>query len=84
MCRGPEIALPMVEELAASARLDGYHLLPTVEADLLRRLGRFAEAADRLEKALELTTNPTDRDLLRTRLDETRAKIERPDDPPSR
>ena len=35
-----------------AATLDGYHLLPAAKADILRRLGRPAEAAEAYERAL--------------------------------
>jgi RNA polymerase sigma-70 factor, ECF subfamily len=65
---GPLAALPLVETLAADPRLAGYHLLPAVEADLLRRLGRREEAAACYRRAIELATNPTDRAFLEGRL----------------
>ena len=44
--------------------LDGYHLLPAVRADLLRRLGRTAEAAEEYRRALLLVDREGDRRLL--------------------
>lgn len=46
MTAGPEMALAEVEQLEKDGRLAGYHYLPAIKADLLRRLGRPAEAAD--------------------------------------
>jgi RNA polymerase sigma-70 factor (ECF subfamily) len=63
---GPAAALAEVDGLAA--RLDGYHLLHALRADLLTRLGRRAEAAQALERALVLTRNPAERDQLERRL----------------
>ena len=37
--------LRLIEQLEARGELDGYHLLPAAKADILRRLGRPAEAA---------------------------------------
>ncbi|MFI6905224.1 RNA polymerase sigma factor [Nonomuraea sp. NPDC050394] len=62
--RGPAAALPLVEELP----LDGYHVCHAVRADLLRRLGRNAEAAQAYERAIALTGNPAERMFLRGRL----------------
>jgi RNA polymerase sigma-70 factor, ECF subfamily len=42
---GPEAGLALVDGLDPD-HLDGYHVLHTVRAELLRRLGRDAEAAD--------------------------------------
>ena len=44
MADGIPAGLALVDELAESGRLDGYHLLPATRADLLRRAGRGAEA----------------------------------------
>ena len=45
MAFGPERALEVVDELAARAALEGYHLLPSVRGDLLFKLGRLAGGA---------------------------------------
>ena len=45
MADGPAAGLALVDALEASGDLAGYHLLPATRADLLRRLGRPAEAA---------------------------------------
>src|ERR1700761_1104246 len=44
MVDGPARALDLIDALQARGGLDGYELLPAVRADLLRRLGRDAEA----------------------------------------
>ena len=64
---GPAIALALVDEL----QLDSYHLFHAVRADLLRRLGRAAEAAQAYENALARTTNASERDFLQRRLRQT-------------
>jgi RNA polymerase sigma-70 factor, ECF subfamily len=61
---GPAAALPLVDELD----LGGYHLFHAIRADLLRRLGRNAEAALAYEAAIALTENTAERDFLRRRL----------------
>ncbi|WP_049565106.1 RNA polymerase sigma factor [Nonomuraea sp. SBT364] len=58
---GPGAALGLVDDLD----LDGYHLFHVVRADLLRRLGRGAEAAREYDAALAGTANQTERDFLR-------------------
>jgi RNA polymerase sigma-70 factor (ECF subfamily) len=60
---GPEVALDVVEELP----LEGYHLFHAVRADLLVRIGRVAEAVAAYDRALELTSNAAERDLLAAR-----------------
>jgi RNA polymerase sigma factor (sigma-70 family) len=63
---GPEAALAEVTQLAEP--LDGYHLYHATRAELLRKLGREAEARAALERALELTLNPAERSLLHRKL----------------
>jgi RNA polymerase sigma-70 factor (ECF subfamily) len=64
MVDGPERAL----ELMAKVSLPGYHLLPAMRADLLRRLGRQSEAAAAYQEALGLVKHPTERRFLERRL----------------
>jgi RNA polymerase sigma-70 factor, ECF subfamily len=59
---GPEIALALVEKLAQA--LDGYYLLHAIRADLLRRIGRDADAALAYDAAIARTENKAERDLL--------------------
>ncbi|MFB7620713.1 RNA polymerase sigma factor [Kitasatospora sp. NPDC056181] len=64
MATGPQEALPIVDGLAASGRLSGSHLLPTVRGELLVRLGRTAEARAELELAARLCRNTRERSVL--------------------
>ncbi|MET7350549.1 RNA polymerase sigma factor [Streptomyces mirabilis] len=57
---GPEPALALVDALD----LDGYHAFHAVRADLLRRLGRHAEAAAAYEAAIALTDSAPERAYL--------------------
>jgi len=57
---GPEAALALVDGLD----LDGYHLFHAIRADLLRRLGRDAEAALAYEAAIARTENAAERAFL--------------------
>jgi RNA polymerase sigma-70 factor (ECF subfamily) len=67
---GAEAALTLVDGLD----LDGYHLFHAIRADLLRRLGRNAEAALAYDTAIARTENTTERDFLQRRRHElTRA-----------
>jgi RNA polymerase sigma-70 factor (ECF subfamily) len=68
MAYGIPAGLALVDELAASGRLDGYHLLPATRADLLRRDGRAAEARAAYEEALKLAPTEAERRYLAGRL----------------
>jgi RNA polymerase sigma-70 factor (ECF subfamily) len=68
MGNGLERGLRLIEELEATGALGGYHLLPAAKADVLRRLGRHAEAATAYERALDLVTHPAERRYLQRRL----------------
>jgi RNA polymerase sigma-70 factor (ECF subfamily) len=70
MVDGPERALDLIDALTARGSLDGYHLLPAVRADLLRRLGRREEAQDAYRAALALAKLEPERRLLARRLAE--------------
>ena len=70
MVDGPRTALKVIDALADSGDLDGYHLLHAARADLLRRLGSNAESAADYERALELVTNESERRYLERRLRE--------------
>ena len=63
---GPAAGLDLLDGL--DERLPGFHLLPATRADLLRRLGRRAEARAAYAAALDLAGNAADRDLLTRRL----------------
>ncbi|MFJ1606111.1 RNA polymerase sigma factor [Streptomyces sp. NPDC088253] len=73
MSEGPEAGLALVAELEREGELDGYHLLPATRADLLRRMGRPAEAAEAYDRALELVENAAERRFLEKRLAECRS-----------
>jgi RNA polymerase sigma-70 factor (ECF subfamily) len=70
MAEGPAAGLALVDALASSGELAGYHLLPAIRADLLRRLDRLSEAADAYRQALELAGTDTERRYLARRLTE--------------
>jgi RNA polymerase sigma-70 factor (ECF subfamily) len=70
MAHGPAAGLALLDELEASGGPAGYHLLPATRADLLRRLGRPAEAAAAYRRALELVTTEPERRYLARRLAE--------------
>ncbi len=64
MAFGPAAGLEIVDALRAEPALAGYHLLPSVRADFLARLGRATEARMELERAAGLTRNESERALL--------------------
>ncbi|WP_405637587.1 RNA polymerase sigma factor [Streptomyces sp. NBC_00056] len=70
MAEGIPAGLALVDEVAASGRLDGYHLLPATRADLLRRSGRTAEARQAYEEALNLAPTEAERRYLSSRISE--------------
>ena len=62
--RGPAAALAIVDGLDLSR----YYLFHAIRADLLRRLGRQADAAAAYQAAIALTQNAAERDYLASRL----------------
>jgi RNA polymerase sigma-70 factor (ECF subfamily) len=70
MVQGARPALELVDALAATSELDGYYLLHSTRADLLRRLGSQEEAATSYSRALALVTNESERRFLLRRLRE--------------
>ena len=68
---GAATGLQLVEVLADS--LEGYHLFHATRADLLRRLGRRAEAADAYRAALARAENEAERRFISRRLAEVSA-----------
>jgi RNA polymerase sigma factor (sigma-70 family) len=64
MAFGPEAGLEIVDALRDEPALRGYHLLPSVRADLLAKLGRADEARAELEQAADLTRNERERAML--------------------
>ena len=70
MADGPAAGLVLVDALDEAGELTENHLLHATRADLLRRLGRRAEAASAYRQALALTGTDTEREFLSTRLDE--------------
>ena len=61
---GPEEALDLVDRLP----LDSFYLYHAIRADLLRRLGRAAEAALAYQAAIDRTQNAAERDFLTAQL----------------
>jgi RNA polymerase sigma-70 factor, ECF subfamily len=81
MAQGPAAgleALDAIEKLGADSSsgagsgagpaLAGYHLLPSVRGDLLMKLGRFTEARAEIQRAITMTQNLREQELLTARL----------------
>jgi RNA polymerase sigma factor (sigma-70 family) len=64
MAFGPAAGLEIANPLLSEPSLKSYHLLPSVRADFLAKLGRFGEARAELERAASLTRNTRERALL--------------------
>ena len=64
MAFGPAAGLEIADALTSDPALEHYHLLPSVRADFLSKLGRFREARAELERAASLTRNTRERTLL--------------------
>jgi RNA polymerase sigma-70 factor (ECF subfamily) len=78
MAQGCEAGLRLIDELDQRCELRGYYLLPAARADLLRRLGRWHEAAQAYRAALALVAQDPERRFLLKR----RAEVEIHGKPP--
>jgi RNA polymerase sigma factor (sigma-70 family) len=61
-------ALGEAAALAGDSSLADYHLFPSVRGDLLMKLGRFAEARAEIQRAISMTMNLREQELLAKRL----------------
>src|SRR5215471_7847927 len=71
MAQGPAAGLAAVDAIAAHAAdsaLAGYHLLHSVRGDLLMKMGAFPEARVEIERAIDMTQNLREQELLTERL----------------
>ena len=71
MAQGPAAgldALDAMDGLGAESALAGYHLLPSVRGDLLMKIGRFTEARAEIQRAITMTENLREQELLTERL----------------
>ena len=66
---GPESGLRLIDLILGRGDLTNYHLTYAAQADLLRRVGRVADARRAYEQALLLTMQEPERRFLRTRLE---------------
>jgi RNA polymerase sigma-70 factor (ECF subfamily) len=70
MAEGPELGLAVVDAIVSRGDLEEYPYLHAARADLLRRLGRFADAEIAYRRARDLTANAAERSFLERRLEE--------------
>jgi RNA polymerase sigma-70 factor, ECF subfamily len=68
MAQGPSAGLLALDAIAAEPVLANYHLLPSVRGDLLMKLGRYAEAREELQRAIAMTENRREHELLSRKL----------------
>lgn len=76
MVDGPQEGLLLVDAIAARGELREYHLLHSVRADLLRRLGKTDQARRAYKTALGLTTLEPERRFIERRLSEVRRTLD--------
>jgi len=70
MASGPAAGLALVDAIAASGNLAGYHLLHATRGELLRRLGRMDDARAAYARANALAGNAVERAYLERRATE--------------
>jgi predicted RNA polymerase sigma factor len=79
MARGPAAGLAALDDLdSLGTSLAGYHLLPSVRGDLLFKLGRFGEACEEIQRAIGMTENRQEKDLLSEKLKQAFAMANAP------
>lgn len=74
MAFGADAGLRIADALRDEPALQNYHLLPSVRADLLARLGRDTEAAAEFSRAAALTRNAREQVQLQRRAEECLAR----------
>ena len=74
MAQGPAAGLDALDAIdsmdtpAADGALAGYHLLHSVRGDLLMKMGNFADAREEIQRALTMTKNLREQELLTEKL----------------
>jgi predicted RNA polymerase sigma factor len=71
MAQGPAAgldALDAMERPGAESALAGYHLFPSVRGDLLMKMGNLPEAREEIQRAIAMTQNLREQELLTKRL----------------
>jgi predicted RNA polymerase sigma factor len=65
MAQGPAAGLDALDGIDALA---GYHLLHSVRGDLLMKMGNFPEAREEIQRAIAMTKNLREQELLTEKL----------------
>ena len=71
MAQGPAAGLDALDAIAAldgDSALAGYHLLHSVRGDLLFKTGNFLEARKEIQRAIAMTKNLREQELLTEKL----------------
>src|ERR1700677_2868947 len=71
MAQGPAAGLDALDgatALAGDSAMAGYHLFPSVRGDLLMKMGRLSEAREEIQRAIAMTKNLREQELLANRL----------------
>jgi len=71
MAQGPAAGLDALDAIAtpaADSALAGYHLFHSVRGELLMKMGKFAEAREEIQRAIEMTKNLREQELLTEKL----------------
>jgi len=66
MAQGPAAGLDALDAIAPA--LAGYHLLHSVRGDLLMKMGNFPEAREEILRAIAITKNLREQELLTEKL----------------
>jgi predicted RNA polymerase sigma factor len=71
MAQGPAAGLDALDAIStpvADSALAGYHLLHSVRGDLLMKMGHFPEAREEIQRAIAMTKNLREQELLTEKL----------------
>jgi len=71
MAQGPAAGLEALDAIggpASDSALAGYHLLHSVRGDLLLKMGNFPEARNEIQRAIAMTKNLREQELLTEKL----------------
>ncbi|HEX3188108.1 MAG TPA: RNA polymerase sigma factor [Pyrinomonadaceae bacterium] len=75
MAHGPAAGLDALDDITTPAgdpALTGYHLLHSVRGELLMKMGNFPEAREEIERAIAMTKNLREQELLTEKLKQMR------------
>jgi RNA polymerase sigma-70 factor, ECF subfamily len=75
MAEGPAAGLELIDAIAGNGDLRDYYLMWSARADLQRRLGRWAAAAESYRAAIARVGSAPERRFLRRRIEEMSAKM---------